>query len=356
MNNLERYKKEVSSLHPSEDILKNIENSKQKKKTKKYYIKTISSIAAVFIVVLLAGGTLIPALFGAKSADRAEISAGNGSPMENTAASDSSGLFDSFNYTADEEYKDFVEEDGVSGTPLKNEENGVMIPVDNRKLIKDAYLSVETKTFDDFYSALEQSVKSLGGYTESSDITVSSYDNHRFGDIILRIPSDSLDSFLNTVSGTVTVTSQKVSVRDVTSTYIDAESRIAALETEMSTLLELLKKAEALSDVLEIQSRLTSVRADLEFMKSQLNTLNNQISYSTVTLSVVEVKREQPVMKEGFFSEVYSRLRENFYSVSDSLREGAIWFISSVPYFILILIPVAIIIITVRIIRRRRIK
>ena len=356
MNNLERYKKEISSLHPSEDILKNIENSKQKKKTKKYYIKTISSIAAVFIVVLLAGGTLIPALFGAKSADKIESLFDNAA-AQNTATSGASGLFDSYKYTADEDYRDVVaEEDGVSGTPLKNEENGVMIPFDNRKLIKDAYLSVETKTFDDFYATLESTVKSLGGYTESSDITVSSYDSHRFGDIILRIPSDSLDSFLNTVSGKVTVTSSKVSVRDVTSSYIDAESRIAALETEMSTLLELLKKAEALGDVLEIQNRLTSVRADLEFMKSQLNTLNNQISYSTVTLSVVEVKREQPVMKEGFFSEVYSRLSENFYSISDSLREGAIWFISSVPYFILILIPAAIIIITVRIIRRRRIK
>ena len=291
-------------------------------------------------------------MFGAKSADRAE----NGAFIETQSSSitSGSGIFDKYNFTADEDYKEAPSED-ISGTPLK-ENDRFMPAVESRKLIKDAYLSVETKDFDEFYSALEQSVRTLGGYTESADITVSSYDGHRFSDIVLRIPSEQLDSFLSTVSDSSTVTNKTVSVRDVTSTYIDIESRINALETEMATLLSLLEKSGTLSEVLEIQNRLTEVRSDLESMKSQMNVLQNQISFSKVTLSVTEVKREQTIKQEGFFSEVYSRLCDNFYSVFSSLREGAITLISSIPYLILIAIPVLIVVIVIKIIRRKRMK
>lgn len=354
MNKAELYRKEVDSLHPSEKLLSNIESiAADHKKPKKHTVKMISSIAAVFLVVILAGGMFIPALFGAKSDDRAEsdtIQAQNSSAIIGT-----SGKYNTYSYTADENFKDSFTEEGRV-VDLTSDENAAMIPADSRKLIKDAYLNVQTKDFDAFSASLDAQIKALGGYTESSEVSVSSIDGHRFGDIILRIPSDKLDSFLNAVSNSSTVTNKTLSVRDVTSTYIDTTSRIAALETEQSTLLELLKKAESLNDVLEIQGRLTQVSSDLESMKSQLNVLNEQISFSKITLSVLEVKRESSVKKEGFFSEVYSRLSDNFYSILSSARECAVWLLSSLPYFIIILIPVAIIIITVRIVRRRRLK
>lgn len=352
MNRIDSYKSELDALHPSDELIANFRNvKKDRKKSKKHTAKMITSIAAVFLVVMLAGGTTLATLFGAKSADRAE------NISEQIQATNKNGAFELYNYKLESE-EDFVYTDEASAeAPSESaEENRVVVPINNRKLIKDASLSLSTKDFDKFSLTLEQLTKSLGGYTESSNITTSSYDGHRFGDIVLRIPSEHLDSFLNSVSGEATVTNKTVNVRDVTTTYTDTKSHITALETEQSTLIGLLDKAQSLSDVLEIQGRLTQVRSELEFMKSQLSSLDEQISYSKVTFSVTEVDREQPVKKEGFFSEVYSRLRENFYSISDSLRDGAVWFISSMPYFILILIPIVIIIIVVRIIRRKRVR
>ncbi|MBQ3151224.1 MAG: DUF4349 domain-containing protein [Clostridia bacterium] len=352
MKKTELYKREVDSLHPDEKLLSDIENMMTEEKPKKQRIKKISSIVAVCLVVLTAGMAAVPALFGAKSADRAEseyIYTRNTS-----AALGTNGKFTLY----DEEFA--PQEDGnydaVAPGAVDGEEDRTMVPIDSRKLIKDAFLNVQTKDYDDFSEKLEQSMKTNGGYVESSNISVSSYDGHRFGELVLRVPSEKLDAFLSTVSDASTVTSKTVSVRDVTTSYIDIESRITALETEQTTLLSLLQKAESLSDVLEIQSRLTSVRSDLESMKSQLKSLDSQITFSKVTLSVSEVMREQSAKKEGFFSEVASRLSDNFYEVSTALREMAIKILSSVPYLVLILIPVAIIVIVVRVIRRRKIK
>ncbi len=356
MNKIDAYKSELDTLHPSDELISSFETmSAGRKKSKKHTVKTITSVVAVFLVVILAGGTTLATLFSAKSADRAE------NMSAQTQTTGGNGAFaELYSYKTDKDdnklsFENYFEE--ADKAPNESEEEDrAFVPIDSRKLIKDAYLSLNTKDFDKFSASLEQLTESLGGYTESSNITTSSYDGHRFGDIVLRIPSEHLDSFLNSVSGQATVTNKTVNVRDVTTTYIDTASRIKALETEQSTLLDILDKAQSLSDVLEIQGRLTQVRSELEFMKSQLSSLDEQISYSKVTFSVTEVDREQPVVKEGFFSEVLSKLRKNFYSISDSLREGAIWFLSSLPYFILILIPVAIIIIVVKIIRRKRVR
>lgn len=74
-------------------------------------------------------------------------------------------------------------------------------------------------------------------------------------------------------------------------------SRITALETEESRLLELLAAAANMSDLLEIESRLTEVRTELEKVKSQLRIYENQVSYGTIYLTVSEVK-EYTVVEE----------------------------------------------------------
>ena len=65
---------------------------------------------------------------------------------------------------------------------------------------------------------------------------------------------------------------------NVTLQYVSTESRVKALETEQTRLLELLENAETMEDLLTIEARLTDVRWELENYASQLRVLDNQVN------------------------------------------------------------------------------
>ena len=89
--------------------------------------------------------------------------------------------------------------------------------------------------------------------------------------------------------GTVTYTNK--SSEDVTLDYIDVESRIEALEVEQERLLTLLESAQDLESVIQLESRLSEVRYQLESYHSAKNRYDSLIDYSTVHLSVREVQQ-----------------------------------------------------------------
>lgn len=224
-----------------------------------------------------------------------------------------------------------------------------------RKLIRDAELEVETKDYDAFMTSLKKSVSAVKGYTESCDENgYSGYYSSRYANIVVRIPSEKFDSFLESLSGLATVTRKNVSVRDVTSQYIDTESHIKALETEQDALLGILAKANTVDEIITVQSRLSEVRAQLESYKSQLKNLENLVSYSTFTIFVNEVERVTPAEQEGFFSEIKSRLSENLYSLGQGFRSFAVWFISSIPYILIWAVVIAVVIVILKKIIKKR--
>lgn len=209
---------------------------------------------------------------------------------------------------------------------------------DSRKLIKDGSFSVQTSEFDTFLVNLKAQITSLGGYVASSNVCGNSYgyEDYRSADITARIPAEQFDAFTESVSSIGTVINRNESVRDVTSSYIDTESHITALQAEQEALLEILRKAATVSEIIELQTRLTEVRAELESYQSQLKTYDDLIAFSTITVNVTEVERVTAAEKEGFFAEIGSKLGDNLYSLGRGFRSFAVWFISSLPYFLLL--------------------
>ncbi len=219
-----------------------------------------------------------------------------------------------------------------------------------RKLIKNAELNIETKQYDDFIKFLNESISEAGGYIESSsmsDRTDSLYE--RSATIVARIPADKLDEFIDSVGDVATIVYNRTGIEDITAEYIDVESRISALEAEQASLKEMMKSAANVSELLEIQQRLSQVNGDLESYKSQLKVFSEQVALSTVTMYIDEVDREATGEKQGFWSEVGTRLFDNIYDIGQGLRAFAIFFISSLPYFAVIGVLAAVVIIIIRI-------
>jgi hypothetical protein len=219
----------------------------------------------------------------------------------------------------------------------------------NEKIIKTVDLSIETKEFDTYLTGLTANVTTVGGYVENAEADYGRYSySNRYATYIVRIPADKLDEFLSKVSDRGTIISKNEQQQNVTLEYVDVQSRIEAYKTEKVTLTNLLSKAESLADILSIQERLSEVNYQIDNYTSQLNVLENRVSYSTVTLRISEVERiteSEPTL--------WHRIKERFSDNLTGLKEFAEDLLVSVVGGIPVLVVLFIIIIPAIIIIKR---
>lgn len=229
---------------------------------------------------------------------------------------------------------------------------------DNRKLIKTVDMSVETKEFDTLMETLEARVQELGGYIENLDTyngsVYSGYRSSRNASMTLRIPQDRLEEFLKTISDICNVIRRSDSVEDVTLTYVDLESHRDALKTEQSRLLELLEQAESMEDILVIEERLTNIRYQLESMESSLRTIDNQVNFSTIYLSVSEVKELTPVEEKTTGQRIAEGFVESLKDVGNGAVEVFVWVVVNLPHLVVWAAVIALIVFLFRKCRRKK--
>ena len=207
----------------------------------------------------------------------------------------------------------------------------------DRKLIKTVELDAETEDLDELLGALTQQVNQLGGYVENQRVyNGSAYSKYRSrsASMTIRIPAEKLDAFVNHVEGSTNIVSHYSYIDDVTLTYVATESRVNALVAEEQRLLELLSQAETMSDLLEVEARLTDVRYELESVTSRLNVLKNQVSYSTVNLSIDEVVEYTPVEEETFWQRISGGFVGSLKGVGEGILNFIVWIIVSSPYLV----------------------
>lgn len=204
------------------------------------------------------------------------------------------------------------------------------------KLIRNVSMHLETREFDALTKSISDAVTFFGGYMEQSDVSGNSLywsdeRSSRCSNLTARIPENKLDAFLTEVSGQGNVTYKNESVQDVTLQYTDITSRKKTLLMEQDRLWELLGKAESIDAVIALEARLSEVRYQLESIESQLRTLDNQIVYSTVYLSIQEVQVLTSTDPDTIPVRIQKGLSRSFNTLKISSVDFLVWFISSLP-------------------------
>ena len=247
----------------------------------------------------------------------------------------------------------------AEGAAMKNsaaDTGSTQLP-QNRKWIVTVNLTAETDDLDALRSALDEKIAALNGYVEDQSVYNGSiYDSgrrYRSANLTVRIPADSIDAFLQDVGGLANSVRQNKSIEDVTLSYVATESRLKALETEEARLLELLSQAETMTDLLEIEARLSEVRSELENYASQKRLYDNQIDYATVYLAIEEVQEYTPVEEPTLWERISKGFRDNLEGVGDDLLDVLVWFIVSLPYLVVFAIVITLVVFIVKPIRRR---
>ncbi len=291
---------------------------------------------------------------------------------EPMAAAEAAGAYDMGNYNensavlksvdyAEEEAAEISEAGSSEGSESVGEGGAESAKQTKRKLITTVNLETESDDVEGFSRNMEKRIVSLGGYVESSNVYSGSgnYDNYydsssKSAEITARVPADKLSEFLNDVDGSSNIVRKSVNTRDVTLEYTDTEAHERALSAEQKSLEKMMEHAESIDDILSIQTQLTDVRYRLDSIRSQLRTYDNDITYSTVYISVTETKKFTVTKEETAWEKIKNGFTENLIEVMDAVADFIIYFLTHIPAFIVLAIVIFVIFRVVKRISRSR--
>ena len=281
----------------------------------------------------------------------------NHSSQSYTAARDEGGYadYDYESYAAAEMAAD--EAYGFAPVPAPNAsasasgsgtKEGDVPAEDPEKIIYAADVTVETTTFDETVAGVTELVGRYDGWIESSSISGSNYyqkakgtASTRDASFTLRIPSRRFNELMESLSALGNIPYSHIYTENVTSQYVDTQARLKAYQTQEARLLEMMELAESVEDVIIIEDRLTELRYRIESLQSTLNNWDRRVSYSTVSLTVKEVREYTPEIKEepSYWQELKDALKQGFRNAGQIIKDLLVFLIEILPVLI-ILIPV----------------
>ena len=222
------------------------------------------------------------------------------------------------------------------------------------KIIKTAYMDMETYDFDETLQKMEGLLTGMGGYVESSSVSGQSLQNdgyvRRRAHFEFRVPQDSFLEFLNSVGDLGNVIDSSKGGQDISYQYMDTEARLESLEVQEERLLSILEKADKIEDVITLEQELSRIRYEIESLQGQLRHWDNLVSFSRVSVDVTEVREYTDVTEQPdtLGQRIGDTLRRSFKSLVNFLETVLVVLTAILPYLLLLGVIALIVILIVR--------
>ncbi|MDM5312021.1 DUF4349 domain-containing protein [Peribacillus frigoritolerans] len=174
----------------------------------------------------------------------------------------------------------------ISGNKVQEEAAEKEGMTDERKVIHQAQLELKVKNLEKAQMKIENKAAEYGGYVVESNVYREDEELVE-GTITVRVPEAHFQDFLTDSEGEASeVVGRNVTGQDVTEQYVDLKARLKSKRAVEERLLAFMKDAEKTEDLLKISSDLAVVQEEIEQLTGQMKYLENQASYSTVTITL----------------------------------------------------------------------
>lgn len=236
-----------------------------------------------------------------------------------------------------------ISDPGVPGAPAVTDG-------DSRDVVTTGSLQLVVEDPIGSADAVSALVISTGGRLDS----VSQYPKSPYqpasASLLARIPESKLDQALIDLKKLGTVQSLSTNSTDVTQQTTDYSVRVANLEAAVDRLRALLAQATDTSDLIEIETALTSRQGDLESMKAQRDALAEQVAFATIAITLSSPSQVAPATPGTFWDGLVAGWNSLVAALSGLLIvAGAV-----IPWLAFLGILVIIVLVIVRLARRGR--
>jgi hypothetical protein len=215
--------------------------------------------------------------------------------------------------------------------------NGV---TDDRKIVRTGSLTMEVadigKSLDDIAAIAVQ----YDGYVVASNQRGDS--DSPTGYISIRVSAAKFSDALQKLKTLATkVTYENTNSQDVTEQYMDLQAQLKNYEATEAQYLELLKKAESVQDILDVQKELSNVRGNIERTKGRIQYIERTSDMSLIETSLLKSK---PIGQSSWdVPGIFKAAVDGLVAFSKVLLYILIWLLVFSPIWIIVLVIIFIV-------------
>jgi hypothetical protein len=201
--------------------------------------------------------------------------------------------------------------------------------VDDAKIVRTGSIELQVTDVVKATQSARDGIRNMGGYIGASE--TSTVDDRPVATITYRIPVDRWEDALDMLRGltgqSTKVISERTQAVEVTGAVVDLEARIRNLRASEAALQGIASKATRISDVLEVQAQLTTVRGEIEQLSSQLKELSDRAAFATLTASfATQVVAVEAAAKGWEPGRVVDEASASLVDILQALTTAGIWF------------------------------
>jgi hypothetical protein len=163
------------------------------------------------------------------------------------------------------------------------------VPGSERMIIKNADLRLLVQDTDAAIDGINQAVGDIGGYIISQRVWYETHNeqNYKYATITMGVPVDEFEFALRRLRGlAVRVLDENASGEDVTTEYVDLQSRLKNLELTRDRIREFLDQAKTVEEALKVNQQLSQVEEEIEQVQGRMKYLAGRAAYSTITVNL----------------------------------------------------------------------
>ena len=235
-----------------------------------------------------------------------------------------------------------------SGEPIPIPAQDLVEEDPGREIIRTADMSMRVDDVRESVRQIKEISERAGGRIANERISTSG--EALFADITARVPADRLDAVIEQIGDLGTVTALNVLADDVTAQGIDLDARIAALQTSVDRLRDLLAQATTTKDLIEVEGELTARQAELDSLLAQRAALSDLVALSTLSVSLSPSSEAAAWTPPGFLSGLESGWNALRTTVAGIITVAGF----ALPFLVVVAVIAALIVAVIILLNRRK--
>jgi hypothetical protein len=202
----------------------------------------------------------------------------------------------------------------------------VSAPRDDLKIVYTGSLQLVVGDLATALAKGKAAVLATGGYIGASQ--ESNDGEQSYATITYRIPAARWDDAIEALRGLATrVVGERTQATEVGGQIVDLEARLRNLRASESVLVGIAEGTGRVSDLLEVQARISDVRGQIEQLDAQRAQLEDQVAYGTlVTTFGTEIEQVATVAKGWDPKTDLDGAIATVVEAGQALVSGGIWF------------------------------
>lgn len=202
-----------------------------------------------------------------------------------------------------------------------------------KKIIKDGRLGLRVSELEQTKLRIDTLIKNHGGYYANESFNNTDWESSF--NLKIRIPSANFEKFISEIeTGDGEILYKEIDARDVTDQFIDLETRLENKRNYLNRYNDLLKKANSVKEILEIEEKIRGLEEEIESTTGRLKYLSDLVDYSTLDLTISKQKdfKYNPAKRDKFSERLKQSLSKGWFGFVDFL----LFIIKIWPFWIIV--------------------